>query len=176
MIVDLTGASCKSPLHSLRQARNRIRYPVPAGANRLLPPQPAIFPSVVRSRPRNKSFAGCSLDGRSVGSNRTTSRRRIWRDGRRFHGEDGEIRTDDFAVMTIDAIVRFLYGRRVITLGVEAVRQFQHISRAIGNTVATPFAAFLNNVHDPSRNQNFIHIQRHSPVFHKNHPQSLVVP
>jgi hypothetical protein len=87
--------------------------------------------------------------------------------GRSFHRINSEVRTNDFAVVAVDAIVRFLDGRRVISLTVEAVGKLQNIPGAISNTIAAPLATLLDNVNDPPRNQDLIRIQRYSPIFHR---------
>jgi hypothetical protein len=83
-----------------------------------------------------------------------------------LHGKDGKIRTNDFAIMTVDAIVRPLHLGRVIALGVETDGEDQDILGAVLDAIATSFASFLDDMHDSPCYRNLSGIQRRSPVFH----------
>jgi hypothetical protein len=76
--------------------------------------------------------------------------------------------------VAIHTIVGLLDGRWMVALAVKAAGFLKHVPGTIGDAVPTSLAAFINNVDNPSRNQNFVRIQRHSPVFHRPDPHNKV--
>jgi ABC-type proline/glycine betaine transport system permease subunit len=83
-----------------------------------------------------------------------------------LHGVDREIRTDDLAIVAVDAVVRALRLGRVIALGVESDRKDKDILGAILDAIAAAFAAVLDDVHDSPCYTNLFDIQRRTPVSH----------
>ena len=67
-----------------------------------------------------------------------------------FDRIDGEVRADDLTVVAIDTVVRFLDFRRVVSFDVVLRRKIKDVPRAKGDAVATAFAPFSNDVHDPA--------------------------
>jgi len=70
--------------------------------------------------------------------------------GARFYRKDGEIRADDFTIMAVDALIRFLHRRWMIALGIELGRNFKDIPGAKNDAVAAAFATVGDDVHNSS--------------------------
>jgi len=83
-----------------------------------------------------------------------------------FHRVNGEFRTDDFAVMAIHAVIRFLDSGGVIALLVESVRKLKNLSRTKLNTIPTSFAAIFEDMDHTSGNLNIFCIKRNTPKCH----------
>jgi hypothetical protein len=68
--------------------------------------------------------------------------------------------------MAVDAQFGLLYGRWMVSLGIEAIGRSQDVPGAIFNTVPAPFAAVLYDMDLPSGNHDFRGVQGNSPEFH----------
>jgi len=68
--------------------------------------------------------------------------------------------------MTINAVIRQLNNRRVITLLIEFGRKFQNFLGAVFNTVTASFAAIFDDMNYAARDLNLFYIQWNSPECH----------
>jgi hypothetical protein len=88
--------------------------------------------------------------------------------GRRFgfHGVDGKLRTDNFAVMAVDAIIRFHRFRRVVAFLVESAGKGKYAPGAEFDAVAAPLAAVVDDTNRSLCNLNHFGVERNTPEFH----------
>jgi hypothetical protein len=84
----------------------------------------------------------------------------------RLYGINGELRTDDFAVMTVHALIRLLDRRRVISLAVEPWREVEDRLGAELDAVTAPLAAVFEDVDDAVGDLDLIGIQWNTPKGH----------
>jgi hypothetical protein len=83
-----------------------------------------------------------------------------------FHRIDGELGTDDFAVMAVDALAGFGDHRRVVPLAVETVGKLEDVLGAELDAVAATLAPVVDNVHHSSGDLDILGIERDSPKCH----------
>jgi hypothetical protein len=87
--------------------------------------------------------------------------------GHSFDGINGEIRTNDFTIVTVDAVVRLFHLRGMIPLDIVLRGELEDFARAEGDAIAAALAPLGNNVHDSSRYFDPTRIQRNSPISHR---------
>jgi hypothetical protein len=83
-----------------------------------------------------------------------------------LHGINGELGTDDFAVMAVHALVRFFDRWRVISLAVEPGREIEDRLGAELDAVTAPLAAVFEDVDDAMGDLNLLGIQWNTPKGH----------
>jgi hypothetical protein len=86
-----------------------------------------------------------------------------------FHRKDGKLRANDFAVMTVHAVFRVFYTGRVVPLLIESGGELEHLSWTELNTVSTPLASVLKNMHQSARDLDLLCIKGRSPEPHISH-------
>jgi hypothetical protein len=76
--------------------------------------------------------------------------------------------------MAVHAVIRLFDKGRVVAFDIVPGGQLKHIAGAVGNTKAAALASFFKNHHHSTGNQNFIRIQRNSPIFHIRLPFNML--
>ena len=85
-----------------------------------------------------------------------------------FYGIDGEFRADYFAVVAVDAIIRFEGFRGMIAFCVETAGKRQDIPGAEFDAITASFAPVINDVDCPLCYFNYVRIKWNTPKFHLN--------
>jgi hypothetical protein len=83
-----------------------------------------------------------------------------------FHGVDGKFRADDFAVMAVDAIIRFHGFRGMVALFVETAGKGQDAPGTEFDAVAAPLATVIDDTNRSFCNINDFGVKRNTPEFH----------
>jgi hypothetical protein len=85
---------------------------------------------------------------------------------RYFDRIDSKLRTNDFAVMAINALVGFGRHRRVVAFAVELVRELQDFLGAEFDAVAASFAPVVNDTDLAPGYLYLLRVKRFSPKCH----------
>jgi hypothetical protein len=91
--------------------------------------------------------------------------------GLRLNGIDGELRTDDFTVMAVHAILRSGQNRGVISFFIEPCGKGENFFGAVFDAVTASFAAFFKDMDNALRHFDVRRIQRNTPEIHSASPR-----
>lgn len=83
----------------------------------------------------------------------------------RLHRKYGKFRAQQLAITAIQALVA-LYNGRVVSIAVEILERLQHLSGAIGNTIAASLAPVFYDMNDSPGDVHPVRIKGLSPKCH----------